>query len=115
MSDILKRLEMAVAENNTAAIINLVKGELMDAKGKTVIELPAQRDQRVYLIRDYYSKKENKYIKKVCTTHFISYLIYPENPARILYNITASSSWHEIDNLYFDLKTARDALERGKG
>ena len=81
----------------------------------TFIELPAQRDQHVYLIRDYYSKKENKYIEKVCTTHFISYLIYPENPVRILYNITADSSWHEIGNLYFDLKTARDALERGKG
>jgi hypothetical protein len=111
MSDILSRLK--AAENNPAEAFALLP-ELMDAVGKTVIELPAQRDQRVYLIRDYYSKKENKYIKKVCTTHFISYLIYPESPARILYNITADSSWHEIGNLYFDLKTARDALERGK-
>jgi hypothetical protein len=40
MSDILSRLEMAVAENNTAAIINIVKGELMDAVGKTIFETP---------------------------------------------------------------------------
>ena len=39
MPDILTRLEMAVAENNSAVIINLVKGELMDAAGKTIFEI----------------------------------------------------------------------------
>lgn len=85
---------------------------LMDAIGKTIVELSCKRGDRIYLIRDYWSKKENKFVKKVCTTHFISYLIYPDNSARILYNITADSSWHEIDNLYFDLKAARAELER---
>jgi hypothetical protein len=115
MSDILTRHFKAVAKNNSAAIINIVKGELMDEINNTVVGLSVQRGQRIYLIRFYWSKKENKSVRRVCTTHFISYLIYPESPARILYNITADSSWHEIDNLYFDLKTARDALERGKG
>jgi hypothetical protein len=111
---ILDRLQSAVAANNVARVMSLMP-ELMDAIGKTIFETPCKRNDRVYLIKDYWSEKEHKYIKKVCTTHFISYLIYPESPVRILYNITADSSWHEIGNLYFDLKTAHDALERGKG
>jgi hypothetical protein len=113
MSEILKQMQSAYLMGDNAAIFNMLP-DLMDSVGKTVVELSYQRGQRIYLIKDYWPKKENKSVKRVCTTHFISYLIYPENPVRILYNITADSSWHEIDNLYFNLKTAREALEKSK-
>jgi hypothetical protein len=92
-------------------LISLIKWRLKRMSNPYFVELLCKRGDRVYLIKDYWSKKENKSIKKVCTTHLIGYLIYPETPVRILYNITDDSSWHEINNLYVDRKSALEALK----
>jgi hypothetical protein len=65
MSDILSRLEMAVAENNGAAIINLVEFELMDAVGKTIREFPADDGTPVYYLYDEWGEGDSKISKTI--------------------------------------------------
>jgi hypothetical protein len=94
MSDILTRLEMAVAENNSAAIINLVKGEVMGAVGRTVIELPEKKQRVIYPIPPLFCQCRKGLLK--CVSY--------------------DKTWCE--SCQCDLKdeqSAKDALERGKG
>jgi hypothetical protein len=123
MSDILSRLEMAVAENNGAAIINLVEFELMDAKGKTVIELPCEVGDTVY-----------KYIDKLMQFKIIRVNTYhDDNGLRGLCQVEKVNKQCKIKGLCFKddyiwftfgeigstvfltEQSATDVLERGKG
>jgi hypothetical protein len=103
MSDILTRLEMAVAENSTAAIINIVKGELMDAVGKTVVELPCEVGEKVYLIGYKRTVEEYPIIEFIFDKSIFVVIDFEDRFAI------------SINEVYFDLKTATDALGRGEG
>ena len=127
MSDILKRLEMAVAKNNTAAIINLVKGELMDAAGKTVIETPCEVGADAYIIssncKDNHEKDQMCFCwGKSCKTCEKSYpdifkVKYPTESIReIIGNMGLCGEKGGFGKTVFlTEQAATNALERGKG
>lgn len=77
------------------------------------ITLKYKRGDRIYNLRSKWDEKEQKYIPAVRCTKFVCYLIYPEEPVRILYKCAASESWIEIENLYMTREKALWAIEKG--
>lgn len=78
------------------------------------ITLKYRRGDTIYNIRDKWDVKQWKHIPTVRCTKFVCYLIYPEEPVRILYKCAASESWIGIDNLYPTKEKALKAIERGE-
>lgn len=73
-----------------------------------VPELPFHRGDRIYII-------DNCVKGSIRVTRLESYLVYPENPVRVLVKCTANSSWHELKNVYATREGAETALaEKGK-
>jgi len=76
------------------------------------ITLKYNRGDTVYIVRNVWDSKQNKRIQKITRTLFVSYLIYPENPIRILCKCTANESWVEIEDVYPTKEKALKAIER---
>jgi len=77
------------------------------------ITLKYKRGDRIYNIHRKWDEKQWKHIPTVRCTKFVCYLIYPEEPVRILYKCAASESWIDGGNLYRTKDKALRAIEKG--
>jgi len=69
------------------------------------VELPFRRGDRIYVV--------DRCVRgAIRSTRLESYLIYAENPVRVLVKCTANSSWHELKNVYATHAEAKAALDK---
>ncbi len=95
--------ELVQAESDGLLVVRPGVTEPTRAK----IELPFHRGDRIYIV-------DNRVRGSIRVTRLESYLVYAENPVRVLVKCTANSSWHELKNVYATRKKAEAALaEKG--